>query len=79
MIGSQFAAFDEFEEGRDDGDFFVGGDEIEDFGVDDIDSGELVGTGLAVNLATDIGDAVAFHGEMKGRAVALNGEGCGVV
>ncbi len=79
VIGTEFTAFDEFEEGRNDRDLFVWGDQVEDFGIDDINPRELVGSGLAGDQAADVGDAVAFKGEMKGGAVILDGEGGGVV
>lgn len=79
MVGSEFAAFDEFEKGGDDRDFFVGRDEVEDFGVDDVDAGELVGAGLGVDFSVDVSDLVAIEGEMESGAVVLDGEGGGVV
>ena len=43
VIGAELASFDQFEKGGNDGDFFIGGNEIENFGINAIDSGELVG------------------------------------
>lgn len=79
MIGSELAPFDELEEGGDDGDLFVGWDEIEDFCVEDVDPGKLVCAGLPVNETSNVGDAMAIDGNMERGAVVLDSQGGGVV
>ncbi len=79
VVGSEFAPFDEFEEGGNDGDFLVCWDEVEDFGIDAIDSGELVSASLSVHLAANVGDFVTIEGEMKGWAVILSCKGGDIV
>jgi hypothetical protein len=71
--------FCQFQEGGDDGDFFVGRDEGEDFGVEAVDAGELMGAIGVVELAVDIGDFATLDGEMAVGAVAADGKGGGVV
>lgn len=79
VIGSELAPLDEFEEGRDDGDFFVGRDKVEDFGVDDIDSRELVGAGLSVHESANVGDAMAVDGNVESGAVVPDRQCGGIV
>ena len=52
----------EFQKGRDDGDFFVGRDEVEDLRANAVDASELMRAFGDCELVADINDEVILHG-----------------
>ena len=79
MISTDGLARDEFFKGGEDGDFLIFGNELEDIGIDTIDSCELVGSRDSFYLAFDVDNFVAIHRDAEGWAVVLHREGCDVV
>lgn len=79
MVGPKFAPFDEPDESGNDGDFLLRWDQVEDFGVDDVNSRELMGSFLLMDQAADVGDAAAVDREAQVGTVILHGQCCGIV
>jgi len=79
VVSAEFSSFDELDEGGNDGDFLVCGDEIEDFGVDAVDARELVGARVAVGHFPNVGDLASINRNMESWPVILNREGGGIV
>ena len=78
-IGAELIALDQFQKGRDHGDFLSGGNEIENFRVDTIDSRELVGSGQFRDFAVNVGDSAALNGEVESGSVGLHRERSGII
>ena len=71
--------FRQVEKGGDDGDFFGGGNAVEDGSIDAVDSGELMVARGDPELVADVGHLIVGDGEVGGGAFAAHGEGGGVV
>ena len=77
--GTEAILVDGFQEGGDDGDFLVGGDEVEEFGADGVDAGELLVSGPGGEFLADVEDAIFFDVEVEVGAGGEGGEGGEVV
>ena len=62
--GSKLSFTDEFQEGRDNGKFFIGGDIVKGSGVDTVDPCKLVRPACFTQEFPDIHDVVTFDGDM---------------
>ena len=78
-VGAELIALDQFQKGRDYGDFLSGGNEIENFRVNTIDSRELMGSGQFGDFAVNVGDSAALDGEVESGSVGLHRERGGII
>ena len=78
-VGAELIALDQFQKGRDHGDFLSGGNEIENFRVDTIDSRELMASGQFRDFAVNVGDSAALDGEVESGSVGLHRERGGII
>ncbi len=79
IIGSELFFRNQLEKRGNHGDFFVIGNQIEDFGVNTVNTGELVSPRFAVDHSFDVRDLVSLKGEVLGRTILPDGQGGDVV
>lgn len=79
VIGSELLFRNQLEKRGNHGDFFVIGNQIEDFGVNTVNAGELVSPRFTVDHSFDVRDLVSLKGEVLGRTILPDGQGGDVV